>query len=113
MDFIFLLILLKLEFEVYQKHLLMTPLGLKARRMCFVLGRSGPNHADLAHSLTRLAGPGRGSPSKPVGTVWLAWATPDGVVSAVQHFAGDRHAVRQATVQRSLQGLLKLLGPPA
>ena len=66
-------------------------------------------------AITGVAGPGGGSPSKPVGTVWLAWATPDRVVSEVQHFAGDRHGVRLATVQRSLHVLLKLLsrsGPP-
>lgn len=68
-------------------------------------------HADVAIAVTGVAGPGGGSASKPVGTVWLGWATPMGVVTERQHFSGDRHAVRQATVQRALQGLLSLVDP--
>ena len=73
------------------------------------------SHADVALAVTGVAGPGGGSTSKPVGTVWLAWATPTEVVCEQQHFAGDRLAVRLATVQRSLHVLLALVsrsGPP-
>lgn len=65
--------------------------------------------AQVAVAVTGVAGPGGGSPSKPVGTVWLAWATPAGIVSEVQHFAGDRAQVRAATVQHALQRLVALL----
>jgi len=65
--------------------------------------------AQVAVAVTGVAGPGGGSPSKPVGTVWLAWATPAGVVSEVQHFAGDRAQVRAATVQHALHRLATLL----
>jgi len=65
----------------------------------------------LAVAVTGVAGPGGGSAAKPVGTVWLAWAWrgTDGRLhtdALLQHFAGDRHAVRQATVACALQGLL-------
>jgi nicotinamide-nucleotide amidase len=66
----------------------------------------------LSVAVTGVAGPGGGSAAKPVGTVWLAWCsvgseggTPN-VWAQCKHFAGDRAAVRQATVQRALQGLL-------
>jgi len=61
--------------------------------------------ADYAVAVTGIAGPGGGSMDKPVGTVWLAWAGPCGVESQLQHFTGDRMAIRQATVQAALVGL--------
>lgn len=65
--------------------------------------------AQVAVAVTGVAGPGGGSAAKPVGTVWLGWATPAGVVAEVQHFAGDRAQVRAATVQHALQRLVELL----
>lgn len=67
--------------------------------------------AQLAVAVTGVAGPGGGSVAKPVGLVWLAWAWrgDDGQLQAQaleQHFAGDRAAVRRATVVVALQGLL-------
>ena len=78
--------------------------------------------AALTVAVTGVAGPGGGSPAKPVGLVWLAWAWRDaaGAVQTEalrQHFDGDRTAVRQATVAVALQGLLSRApvlpgGPP-
>ena len=65
--------------------------------------------AQVAIAVTGIAGPGGGSDDKPVGTVWLAWATPHGLTSELQHFAGDRAAVRAATVRHGLQVLCGLL----
>ena len=65
--------------------------------------------AQVAVAVTGVAGPGGGSAAKPVGTVWLGWATPAGVVTELQHFAGDRAQVRAATVQHALQRLVDLL----
>lgn len=67
------------------------------------------SRAQVAVAVTGVAGPSGGSAEKPVGTVWLAWATPMGVTSEVQHFAGDRTAVRQATVQHALTRLAELI----
>ena len=65
---------------------------------------------NLAVAVTGIAGPTGGSPDKPVGTVWLAWAGQDQPAQAVRCvFEGDRAAVRQATVVRALQGLLACL----
>ncbi|KQP12852.1 damage-inducible protein CinA [Pseudorhodoferax sp. Leaf267] len=67
------------------------------------------SHAQLAVAVTGVAGPGGGSADKPVGMVWFGWAWPGGVHSEVQHFAGDRAAVRAATVRHALARLSALL----
>jgi nicotinamide-nucleotide amidase len=75
----------------------------------------GCPRADLAVAVTGIAGPAGGSPDKPVGTVWLAWAW-RGEVSATapggircdaerQLFKGDRVQVRRATCELALRGL--------
>lgn len=73
------------------------------------VGALAHSRAQVAVAVTGVAGPSGGSAAKPVGTVWLAWATPTGVTSEVQHFAGDRAAVRQATVQHALARLAELI----
>ncbi len=61
--------------------------------------------ADLAVSLTGIAGPDGGSAEKPVGLVWFGLATKDGVRTEKKVFAGDRAAVRAQAVDHAL-GLL-------
>ena len=64
--------------------------------------------ADLAVAVTGIAGPGGGSASKPVGTVWVAWGTRGGpVCSELFHLAGDRRAVRHLTVLEALSRCLQ------
>ena len=75
-----------------------------------VVGAVSNSAAQCAISVTGVAGPTGGSTDKPVGTVWLGWATPDGVFTEHQRFAGDRLAIRQATVAHALGGLLQRLG---
>lgn len=68
--------------------------------------------ADWAVAVTGIAGPTGGSPAKPVGTVWIAWAHRDGAAHAQCHrFEGDRAAVRAATVDHALAGLRRRLAP--
>jgi nicotinamide-nucleotide amidase len=74
-------------------------------------GALAHSQAQVALAVTGIAGPSGGSVDKPVGTVWFGWATPQGVSSEVQQFGGDRAAVRQATVQHALWGLLLRLDP--
>lgn len=63
-----------------------------------------------AVAVSGVAGPDGGTADKPVGTVWLAWAGPDGVSAECQLFPGDRAEVRQHTVERALFGLLEKMG---
>lgn len=72
-------------------------------------GALAHSQAQVAVAVTGIAGPGGGSAAKPVGTVWLGWATPAGITSEVQHFGGDRAAVRTATVHHALTRLVTLL----
>jgi nicotinamide-nucleotide amidase len=73
------------------------------------LRRSG---AQVSVAVTGIAGPGGAVPGKPVGTVWLGWAVRRGsairVLVQLQHYRGDRDAVRRKTVRAALEGLLKL-----
>lgn len=63
-----------------------------------------------AVAVTGIAGPSGGSPDKPVGTVWLAWASSgsETVAQRVQ-LDGDRSQVRQQTVELALRGLIARL----
>ncbi len=63
-----------------------------------------------AVAVSGVAGPDGGTAEKPVGTVWLAWAGPDGVTTERQQFPGDRADVRRQTVERALTGLLEKMG---
>lgn len=78
-----------------------------ARAMADGALRHSQAHASLA--VTGVAGPTGGSDAKPVGTVWFAWCVDGETHSEKQHFAGDRAAVRAATVRYALQRLLGFL----
>ncbi len=61
---------------------------------------------DVTVSVTGIAGPGGGTPKKPVGTVWFGVNSAVGVKSEKMHFDGNREEVREQTVVHALQ-LLK------
>lgn len=62
--------------------------------------------ADLAVSITGIAGPGGGSAEKPVGLVWFGLASKAGTVTEKKVFPGGRAAVRAAAVEHALGRLL-------
>lgn len=75
-----------------------------------VLGALAHSTANWALSITGIAGPGGGSRDKPVGTVCFAWCRRGGTpLAQVQHFGGDRRAVREAAVRHALQELIALI----
>lgn len=73
-----------------------------------VRGAQQHSGARFAVAVSGVAGPGGGSPDKPVGTVWLAWGDADQLCSQRCQFAGDRSEVRLQTVERALLGMLRL-----
>lgn len=74
------------------------------------LGALARSKGSLALSITGVAGPGGGSPDKPVGTVCFAWADAKGFMkSETLKFAGDRESVRRQSVIHALEGVLKAL----
>jgi len=68
--------------------------------------------ADCTIAVTGIAGPGGGTPEKPVGTVWLA-ARVDTATRAVQRvFPGDRDEIRRRAAQAALDLMRRLLARP-
>ena len=66
--------------------------------------------ADIAISVTGIAGPTGGTPEKPVGLVWFARSTIDGTESWSQVFDNrGRSEVRQSAVQYALERVLDSL----
>lgn len=66
--------------------------------------------AQVGVAVSGIAGPGGGSPEKPVGSVWFAWGSAfGGCETALHHFSGDRQAVQAQAVEVALQGLLRYL----
>jgi len=87
--------------------------GAVSREVVEAMATGARRRADvpLAVAVSGVAGPGGGTPDKPVGTVWFAWAGPDSELSSeVRLFRGDREAVRRQTVAVALEGVLKAAG---
>lgn len=55
-----------------------------------------------------IAGPSGGTPEKPVGTVWIAWATPDGTTAECFHLGKLREQITDRACTRALIKMIKL-----
>ncbi len=75
-----------------------------------VKGTLENSHAQIAVSVTGIAGPTGEEPGKPVGTVFIGWGRKDEMPS-VTHFTfeGDRQEVRMQAVYEAISGLVNLL----
>lgn len=109
-------------FVTYGNNAKLTLLGVSAQTLAengavsqavaeeMARGARKASGADLAVAITGIAGPSGGSADKPVGTVWLAFAGPDGLLGAeLRNFPGDRTAVRSQAVAAALDGMLARL----
>ena len=65
--------------------------------------------ADVAVAVTGIAGPGGGTPEKPVGLVYLHAEGPDGGVGRESSFPGDRAAIRSRAAVGALHLVRRLL----
>lgn len=63
--------------------------------------------ADIAIAVSGIAGPGGATATKPVGTVWHAWATETGVTTHQAVYPGERDEVRLRTAVCALAGILE------
>ncbi|MBZ2167512.1 nicotinamide-nucleotide amidase [Marinobacter sp. F4216] len=69
-----------------------------------VAGALAASGANVAVAISGVAGPGGGSPDKPVGTVWFAWGSnADSTQAVLKQFQGDRDQVRRQAVLFALQ----------
>ena len=68
-------------------------------------------HTDYAIATSGIAGPTGGTAEKPVGTVWIAWAMPEGTIAKCFHFgvAREREQITQRAVTAALVELIKSL----
>ena len=64
---------------------------------------------DYAIATSGVAGPSGGTPEKPVGTVWIAWTTPDGTSAECFHLGKLREQVTDRACQKALVGLIQIL----
>lgn len=86
--------------------------GAVSEAVALAMARGAVAHsrAQCSLAVTGVAGPGGGSPAKPVGTVWFGWCVDGHTDAECLRFDGDRAAVRQQTVEHALRGLLRRLG---
>ena len=68
-------------------------------------------HADYAIATSGIAGPTGGTDDKPIGTVWIAWATPEGTEAERFHFgtAREREQITQRAVTAALVRMIKII----
>jgi nicotinamide-nucleotide amidase len=67
------------------------------------------SHAHISLAVSGIAGPGGGTPEKPVGTVFFAWSLRGGATHARMHrLTGNRAEIRAQSVRIALQELLEI-----
>jgi PncC family amidohydrolase len=66
-------------------------------------------NGDIALSASGIAGPGGGTPDKPVGTTWIGLVAPDGEWAQEFHFAGNREENKDAAATAALEMLVEYL----
>lgn len=86
--------------------------GAVSREVVLAMARGAARvtGADCAVATSGVAGPGGGTPDKPVGTVWTAVHTPEGTEAFVSHYPGNRQRVISRAVTEALLALTRKLG---
>lgn len=68
---------------------------------------------NLAAAITGIAGPDGGTDEKPVGTVWIAVADPQGAEARRFLFEGDRRSIKRQSARSAMGMLLEALEEPS
>ena len=66
-------------------------------------------NTDFSIATSGIAGPSGGSEEKPVGTVWMAWATPKGTYAECFHLGKLREQITDRACMKALVGLIERL----
>ena len=72
-------------------------------------GVRGALAADVGLAVSGIAGPGGGTPDKPVGTVWIGLSTPDKEQAWCYQLEGDRVQIKEGAAERALGHLVEYL----
>ncbi len=80
--------------------------------LAMALGVRDLLQTNAAMAVSGIAGPGGGSPEKPVGTVWMAWALEDTARSACFLFPGTRLQIKRQAGLKALDEMLNMLKQP-
>jgi len=67
--------------------------------------------ADIAFSVSGIAGPGGGVPGKPVGTVWIGMSVAELDQAWCFQFGGDRQEIKRQAAEMAMKLLVEYLHP--
>jgi len=97
--------LLRVSWDTLNRH------GAVSRETVLEMARGARNAvgADIAVSVSGIAGPGGGTPEKPVGTTWVGLAAPDGEWAREFHFTGNREQNKACAATEALKMVLEYL----
>jgi len=69
------------------------------------------SEAEVSVAITGIAGPEGGTSQKPVGTIWIAFASVQQKTESFSyHFTGNRDSIREQTIKQALEKLLEYIG---
>ena len=85
--------------------------GAVSRETVIEMARGARNRlsGDVAIAVSGIAGPGGGTPEKPVGTTWIGLVAQDGEWAKLFHFQGSRQQNKSFAADAALQMLLEYL----
>lgn len=97
--------LLDVSWDTLKKH------GAVSRETVLEMARGARARlrSDLAVSVSGIAGPGGGTPEKPVGTTWVGLAAADGEWAQEFRFSGNREQNKASAATAALEMLLEYL----
>ena len=81
-----------------------------ARGVCLALAPDFGIQNIIGISITGIAGPGGGTPAKPVGLVWIGFSTPTGDFANAYNWPGNREQNKADSAEQALKTLWDYLG---